>query len=369
MASAMVFLFDTCTSKCAYCGHATSGKVMDGAQLLPYKNKETIDKFLAFFEARTSHEKKWLLMLLGGEPLLMPNLDYFIEKTAKAGNKTALYTSLNIGENHRSYKYLTTCDPENVDYIMASFHPEADQFEDKFFDMLLELKNHGHKVVFRFIAHPMRLHRMESLHEKCRDIDVCFSPYAYCSANYPLGYTAGDKDIIKSFSTNLSQLIQLENGLKVDRLQCDAGSELLYVNARDGKIFPCPNVYKRAIGNVYDNYLEVKKEGQGCYDKTARCFCDVNFQQTHVKGADDSGMFALEKRGYVKPQGTDKFEASLRREGHEFHNQHFHNTLGENSDDDRLILSKAEVAERYQEHKNSGARGNRNIFHEKLLVD
>lgn len=362
MPSAMIFLFDTCTSKCAYCGHATSGKVLDNTQLTPYRDRSLIDRFLGFFERRTDAENKWLLMLLGGEPLLMPNLDHFIERTHAAGNRTALYTSLNIGSNHKSYRYLLGCDPEAVDYIMASFHPEADDFEDRFFEMMAALKQHGHKVIFRFIAHPLRLYRMEDLHRKCRDMDICFSPYAYCSANYPLGYTPEDRTIIERYTTNYSQVVQMENGLAVQRLTCEAGEKLLYINARDGKIFPCPNVFNRAIGNVYDDYLEPKK-GRGCYDMSTRCFCDINFQQNHVAGLDDSANFAAEKAGYVAPAVHADLRAELAAKGFSFHEHSHRKTLGENSADDKLVMTKSEVKQVFEQNRDFYHGDFRKNFH------
>ncbi len=367
MPSAMVFLFDTCTSKCAYCGHATSGKVLDNTQLTPYKDQRLIDKFLSFFEKRTDQNNRWLLMLLGGEPLLMPNLGYMIDRLHAVGNKASLYTSLNIGENNEAYKYLLASDPDAVDYIMASFHPEADAFEDRFFHMMEALKSQGHKVIFRFIAHPLRLHRMEALHKRCKELDICFSPYAYCSANYPLAYNKDDRHLIAQYTTNFSQIVQMENGLAVDRLQCEAGEKLLYINARDGKIFPCPNVFNRAIGNVYSDHLEPKKKGQGCYDPTTRCFCDINFQQSHVKGLDDSEHFNDEKHGYVAPKDNAALRKEIESRGFQFHNKVHRKSLGENSDDDRLILTKQEVRETFEKNKDYYHGDFRKGFHKEFL--
>ena len=140
----MLFLFDTCTSRCAYCDHALSGKSLDNSQLLPYKDRGFIDKFLSFFEKRTTRERKWLLMLLGGEPLLVPNLDYILHSIHEMENKVAFYTSLNISESHSSFKSLLKWDNNVVDYIMASFHPDADEFEESFFTRMILLKNSGH---------------------------------------------------------------------------------------------------------------------------------------------------------------------------------------------------------------------------------
>ena len=72
-----MFLFDTCTHKCAYCHFAESGKVLDVSQLRPYRDPIFIERVVSFFNKRTTADDKWLITLTGGEPLLMPNLAQF----------------------------------------------------------------------------------------------------------------------------------------------------------------------------------------------------------------------------------------------------------------------------------------------------
>ena len=324
---------------------------MDSRQLEPYRDRSFIDKLLFFFESRTSAENKWLLIPIGGEPLLMPNFSYFVRRSHTIGNKVAVYTSLNVGGNNSALRFLINNESDPIDYIMASFHPEADYFEAWYFNILKKLKENGHKVIFRFIAHPQRLNRMESLSKKCEEIGICFSPYAYCSSQYPLSYSQNERDLIYQYTTNISQVIQMENGIKVDNLRCSAGENLFYINARDGRIFPCPNVFSRVIGNVYDNILEEKGVNQGCYDLTTRCFCDLNFQQDYVAGLEDSHHFNEEKKGFVQSQDANILKENINNRGFEFHRNVHRGTLGENSNDEHLILKRKDVSKAYNENK------------------
>jgi len=93
-----MFLFDTCTHKCAYCHFAESGKVLDGSQIKPYRDPAFIDKIVNFFNRRTTAADKWLVTLTGGEPLLMPNLGRLVDGLGARGNKVAYYSALLIGE-------------------------------------------------------------------------------------------------------------------------------------------------------------------------------------------------------------------------------------------------------------------------------
>ena len=361
--SAMIFLFDTCPSRCGYCGHATSGKVMDSTQLNPYRDRSFIDKLLFFFESRTTSENKWLLIPMGGEPLLMPNFSYFVRRSHAIGNKVAIYSSLNVGSSNSALRFLLNDESDPIDYIMASFHPEADYFEERYLSTLKKLKKNGHKVIFRFIAHPKRLHRMEALAKKCEEIDICFSPYAYCSSNYPLAYSKEERDLIHQYTTNICQVIQMENGIKVDNLKCAAGANLFYINARDGRIFPCPNVFSRTIGNVYDNVLEDKQANQGCYDFKTRCFCDLNFQQDYVLGLEDSHNFCKEKSGFVQSHDASVLKEKILSKGFLFHHRAHRGTLGEDSNDESLILKEKDVAQAYNENKDFYWNNFRKKFH------
>lgn len=133
---AEVYLFDTCSMKCGYCSLAESGRVVDASQLAQFRDPARIRQLSAFFNSRTTDREGWNLMFTGGEPLLMPNLQLFCSELFDAGNKAAFYTSLFVDKNQANFRFLEACDPANVDYVMASLHPEAEAEEDAWFDKL-----------------------------------------------------------------------------------------------------------------------------------------------------------------------------------------------------------------------------------------
>ena len=119
-------MFDTCTHKCGYCWLAESGQVLDSRQLERFRDPAFVDRVAAFFNSRTTPDRRWLLQLSGGEPLLAPNLERLCTALFEHDNTVAFYTSLFISENHPSFRFLLDHTYPEVDYLMASFHPEAE---------------------------------------------------------------------------------------------------------------------------------------------------------------------------------------------------------------------------------------------------
>jgi organic radical activating enzyme len=298
---AEVFLFDTCTHKCAYCHYAESGKVLDSSQIKPYRDPAFIDLIVGFFSKRTSDEQKWLVTLTGGEPLLMPNLARFVDGLGRNGNKVAFYTALLLGEKHPSFRYLMNGGAPITDYLMVSFHPEAEEIEDQFFERVRLLKQVGHNVIFRFVAHPDRIDRLDELCDKCRALDIAFHPTPLFSPDYPQAYSMKERETLYRYLSSFSQVIQFENGIDTTGTKCSAGAQIIAVDMRTGDITPCISVFEPVLGNIYEDELDLFKNDISCPRAGISCICDIHFQQGIVRGADDTAFFAREKRGFVDP--------------------------------------------------------------------
>src|SRR4029077_7312438 len=183
--AAEVYLFDTCTLKCGYCHLAETGKVLKSADLNSYRDSAYISQVTDFFYKRTTETQKWNLMFPGGEPLLMPNFKRFCTNLFEQGNHVSLYTALMIDTKHPSFRFLLDHAAPDVDYIMASFHPEAELQEEEHWERVKLLADAGHNIIFRFVGHPARLHQLERLSRRCQELDVCFYPTTLFSKNYP----------------------------------------------------------------------------------------------------------------------------------------------------------------------------------------
>jgi hypothetical protein len=173
---AEVSMFDTCTHRCGYCWLAESGQVLDFQQLERFRSTEWIDSVAGFFNSRSTASAKWLTQLSGGEPLIAPNLDRLCNALFERGNRAAFYTALLVGRNHPGFRFLLSVSAPAVDYVMASFHPEAELDEVRYFEKLTALKDAGHRMFLRFVGHPGRPGRLEYLAERCARLDIRFLP-------------------------------------------------------------------------------------------------------------------------------------------------------------------------------------------------
>jgi len=344
-------MFDTCTHRCGYCWLAESGRVLDFEQLEPFRSVQWIEKIAEFFNSRTDAEHKWLVQLTGGEPLIAPNLDLLCRTLFRVGNRVSFYTALMVGENHPGFRLLRESSPEEIDYIMASFHPEAELHEQKYFDKIRMLKNAGHKVFLRFVGHPARLHRLDELSAKCHEMDVCFYPTTLLSNNYPGSYSPDERTKLTKHFSSLSQHIQLAGGIDTTNVTCHAGSKLVSIDLRTGNITPCITVEGPSLGNIFENRLELADGPGKCPSRGIDCICDVHFQQDIVIGAADNACFETQKKGFVSPvpELSDRL-AGMPQAGINFYKARAVG-IGNVADDSRLFYPIEEVRRAYRKRR------------------
>jgi predicted O-methyltransferase YrrM/organic radical activating enzyme len=342
---AEVYLFDTCTLKCGYCHLAETGKVLKSADLDPYRDRTYIDRVTNFFSKRTTDTQKWNLMLTGGEPLLMPNFRLFCESLFDKGNRVSLYTALVIGVDHPSFSFLLEHGAPQVDYIMASFHPEAEMNEEEYWERVELLADAGHNIFVRFVGHPARLSQLDRVSRKCRELDICFYPTTLFSKNYPHSYTDTERVQLASHFSSLSQAIQLSGGISTENSSCFAGSQIIAVHLPSGDIWPCISVHRPVLGNVYEDRLELLEGAIYCPEAGIACVCDIHFQQNVVAGTEDHDWFERQKKGFVEPMPMAE-QARLIAE-RRLHFTAAPKGIGNVEDDKLLFFSKNYVKEQF----------------------
>jgi len=343
---AEVFTFDTCTYKCAYCLFAEYGMVLDSSQLKPYRDPDFIRQVASFFNRRVTDDCHWLLQFTGGEPLLMPNFALLGDLLGEFGNRIALYTAMMIGRDHPSFRYLLERAAPITDYLMVSFHPEAEAFEEEFFTKLKLLKEAGHSVIFRFVGHPKRLHRLDELSEKCRQIDVSFYPTPLFSPDYPSAYTSEEREQLHRHMASISQIIQMANGIDTSTTRCHAANTVISLDLRSGRITPCASVWTPLIGHLYEDWLHLEDEPIACPAAGISCLCDIHFQQNIVVGADDRDHFARHKAGWVAPVPHATLRSEIERSGLGF--SAAVPGIGQTQTSAELAIPKEVVRARYQ---------------------
>jgi hypothetical protein len=271
----------------------------------------------------------------------MPNFSRFCSNLFEVGNRVSLYTALIIDRNHPSFRFLTSHAAPQFDYLMCSFHPEAEAQEEEYWRKVEALKDAGHNVIVRFVGHPKRLHLLERLSKKCKEIDVCFYPTTLFSKNYPGAYSDDEKSLLTRYFSSLSQTIQLAGGIDTTNTKCYAGSRIIATYLTSGDIWPCISVQKPLLGNVYQDRLVLEEDAISCPKPGMACNCDVHFQQDVVIGTEDSDRFARVKAGYMEPMTVA--EQSQLCEDRGLHFSAAPKGIGNVEDDQTLIYSKAFV--------------------------
>lgn len=366
-------MFDTCTHKCGYCWLAESGQVLDAKQLEPFRDPSFIDRVAAFFNSRTTPERRWLVQFTGGEPLLAPNLPRLCTALFEHGNAVSFYTSLFIGENHPSFRFLLEHPYPEVDYLMASFHPEAEADEDRHIAKFARLREAGHRVYFRYIGHPKRLDKLEHFEERCRELDISFYPTTLLSNSHPNAYTDEERERLASFFTTKSQYVQLAGGVDTTDAHCWAGSRNIAVNLQTGAVTPCITVDRPILGNLFEDKLREPRGAIRCPQAGISCVCDVHYQQDIVIGGEDSEAFERAGSGFVdrKVFGAPYAESIARLEeaGLRFY-EGTHMGVGDVAED-RLFFTREEVKQRWRARGAASARNHVSVevaFGEDLLV-
>lgn len=287
-----LWLFDTCNFRCGYCGLVTSGDVLRTEQLEPYRSTEYIDQLVTFFGTHRPGGRPWVVMVTGGEPTLMPNIDRFVTGLGRQGDKVAIYSNMSAPLN----KVFSDEALTYLSYVEASFHPDwhMGAFEqDRFFDNVSLAKRLGVPVLVRFVGAPQLLPLLPMLEERCRAIEVTLMPTTLFTPEYPQAYTTEERATLAAAMVGYSSLIQLDGGMLMRGRKCEAADRIFAARLHQGgDVTPCISTDRPVLGNVFQNVLNVIPGLKGCLRADQICSCDVHFQQRVVEGADDSEEFA-----------------------------------------------------------------------------
>ena len=292
-----LWLFDFCNFRCGYCGLVENGDVTKHEQLDPYRDLNYVDQLVRFFRENRPSNRPLAVTLTGGEPLFMPNIDYFTTELAKLGDTIAIYSNLSIPLG----KALSETAIDAVSYLEASFHPDWHMGKLKkevFFNNVLEVKKLGVPVLVRFVGAPQLLDQLTELEERCQEIGVTFMPTTLFNVNYPKNYTQDEKDYLSSYMVGYSSLIQLDGGMDVSDKKCLAADRLYAARLhKGGDVTPCISTMTPVLGNIFENKLKSISGPNKCFKSDKLCTCDIHFQQNLVSDADDSQEFELILQG------------------------------------------------------------------------
>jgi len=288
-----------CNFKCGYCGLVETGEINDNSHILFYKDKQNREKIARFFTNNKPCGRNWAVMLTGGEPFLLPEIDDLVNRIAFGGNTICFYTNNSIPVS----KILSNSALRHVQYIQASFHPDwhmAAREKTTFFDNVELIKAQGVPVLVRFVGSVFLLPLLPELSRICEEIGVCFYVTACFDEKYPENYTPEERAELASYMGGYSSLLQLDGGVDMRGRICQAGSRLFATRFHDNfNVSPCITIGTPIIGNILDDWLSPYSGGVSCLNNNILCTCDIHFQQGIVSGVDDSHNYEQQLNGFT----------------------------------------------------------------------
>ncbi len=288
---AEVMLFTTCNFNCGYCGFVTTGAVKATEDMAPFKDRGYIDRVFQFFEKNSSDDQKWILHLSGGEPLLMPNLDYFARKFIGAGHKLAYNTNLSLPVEKSGW--MDHNPPWGIDALVVSLHQEALDRFDKTHERVRILREQGYRICIRMVGHPLFIERFDELDDRFKEIDVSFNVNALYSPRYPAAYTDEERQKLTRHMKVNYEVIRMNGGLDATGKTCYAGSRMISLAlgfSGGGRVYPCVNTSTpdREMGSIFENDIKLFSKPTPCLRADNCCSCAVHFTHKVVPWADDS---------------------------------------------------------------------------------
>lgn len=299
---AEVMLFNTCNFNCGYCSFATSGTVKDIADMAPFRDRAYIDRVFDFFEEHSTEDQKWILHLSGGEPLLMPNANYFSRKFIDAGHKLGFNTNLSLPIDINGWMEANPV--EGVDALIVSLHQEALDHLPAIVQRVQRLKDAGYPLAIRMVAHPKFFAHFQQLEDRFKEMDVSFGVNPLYSPNYPAAYDDEQRETLKKHMKVHYEFVRMNGGMDVSNHSCNAGSKLICValgNSGRGDVYPCSSTSSREnrLGNIFDGDVELYRKPTACLRSDKCCSCSLHFIHGAVNGVDDTPAQERMLAGYV----------------------------------------------------------------------
>jgi MoaA/NifB/PqqE/SkfB family radical SAM enzyme len=250
-----------CNFLCEYC-YYSENNVKDNS-LAKYYTPQEIE--IAF--DRTN--KKWLILLSGGEPFLYP---YIYDILARLSKKHILQITTNL-INCDIDKLFNSLKPESVMMISVSYHvtQKTDQNQiDDFINKYNLLKDNEYPVLVNYVSYPPLLNRIDEDYEylKLRGIQsfsVLTFRGIYNGKEYPGSYDKQELALIKKYSIDASEMLIATAKTNFYRHYCDAGHSFFSMD-ENGNITRCGTI-KDNYGNLFKGTFTPDEKPKPCTSK------------------------------------------------------------------------------------------------------
>lgn len=275
-----------CTLGCPYC-IGWKSRTPDVTAI----NKIGIDGVVRNFEKLRENAKKDVYLIVsGGEPSMVPNLNKVFSELGKRGFILELHTNLVTGN---FMEFLDGVDPKYMGQFMATYHPWAleknKEFHDRYIRNMTELVSRGFTGVFKVIIPPTEFKDLEqNISRWQREIPhgtpllpwiyIKDTPYSSINAAgaYPQAYTVEQRDKLKKVTKfrNTTQQAYCRGGGFFKGMLCSAGSGFLYMDI-DGNVFRCFTCRNlKNLGSLLTGEFNIMQDNAPCPNNYCSTVCE-----------------------------------------------------------------------------------------------
>ena len=290
--SIVLFIADRCNYSCVYCGNKfpRTNKCLD--LTITYEN------IISLFQTING---KLFLDILGGEPLLHPDLYSFCQKLSQHKRIIiSIYT--NFSADKQMYIKLI----QMGIHIVPSWHSLPNNLSNsKFIENVFYVANYTNtkiscRVMYEPFASTQSIDAFNQLNLN-RNVNVEFSLLSD-SQYFKIQYTSEqmykymkkqsivnnkNNDICIVFNDGTTQMVgfyEIFKHMNFRFWKCYAGVDSLYIHS-DGNVYPCPKFYtdsKKPLFNMYQETISLVKRPLICTFKHADCECDKEIKKQYM---------------------------------------------------------------------------------------
>ncbi len=292
-------LHSICNQQCPYCVARDSWDGTFG----PLADEQGRAKVERFF---TEHGP-FNVILTGGEPMITPQIEPFLQLLLDAGHFVSLQTNLRSGIE----VFQRAVPPERTGWILTTLHSVAQAYSQEFAARVRKLCQTGYPLVAKLVLDQPTLDGLEELYDLLGNTGagVLLSPLVLLEAGPDempvMQYSNTDWKRIAPRINLLSAWLFFAGGFKSRGKICHAGSRSFYGRLGNGLIAGCAHSFPPCVGDIMENVFTPDLEPVYC--GIERCCCDFNTYTGIVSGLDDRKGFEWLRQGRNKAVSQGEF--------------------------------------------------------------
>jgi organic radical activating enzyme len=318
-------VYNDCNFTCQYCPIPEELLRPKSMAFKRFQDLGYHERILGFFQKLHDYSGAWVVCLTGGEPLLMPNLEYLTSGLIRIGHQIRYNTNLSIALERRP-EWFAANPPTGVDLLMVSIHKQTDI--DAVFARVSKLKSLGYRVIVRVVCTPEMMDLLDELEQRFRTCDVSLTPlpeFEFRAADATLGampraYSFAQKRYLEERIKGFGELAMLYGGIDVSDRRCFAGSRMLFMHSHSVKylaqISRCNLTSEYVMADVAE-FIGPNARGieslllpgpLACLRQNKRCDCPGLVENDTIEGVPARFRYEQMSEGYVPALGASSAE-------------------------------------------------------------